>query len=146
MKSNVNEVLRWAILACLMIGIASAQNHTCTRDEAIRAEMSTDSLKSWNSVHAFYKEFSHCDDGSISEGISDRVAKLLANHWERFSEFVKLASDDKAFGEFVLRHVDETIDWSHDAPKINENARLHCPSNSARLCKSLIKRTTPETR
>ena len=108
--------------------------------------MATDKLKSWDSVYRFYKQFSHCDDGSIGEGISDAIAKLLANRWDRFPEFVKLASNDKAFEKFVLRHVDETIDWTSDAPRIHENASRHCPSNAGRMCKVLIDQTTTETR
>jgi hypothetical protein len=108
--------------------------------------MATDKLKTWQSVYRFYKQYSHCDDGIIGEGISDAVAKLLANHWGYFGEFVKLTSNDKAFEKFVVRHVDETIDWGHDAPTIHENARLHCLANSAPLCKALITQTTPEGR
>jgi hypothetical protein len=112
----------------------------------MQADAAIDSLKTWNSVYRFYKEFSHCDDGGIAEGVSDAVAKLLANRWNSIHEFVKLASNDKAFETFVVRHVDETIDWGHDAPLIHKNARLRCPSDSARLCKTLIARTTPEAK
>lgn len=135
-------------IACFILttGIIIGQNLPCSREEAVRVEMATDKLKTWQSVYRFYKQNSHCDDGSIGEGVSDAVAKLLANHWDHFSDFVKLASNDKEFQKFVVRHVDETIDWSHDAPKINENARLHCPSNSAGLCRALIEQTTPERR
>jgi len=92
MNSELNKILRWTV-ACsvLMPRVALGQNRPCSRDEAVRAEMATDKLKTWDSVYLLYKQFSHCDDGSIGEGISDAVAKLLANHWDRFSEFVKLA-------------------------------------------------------
>jgi len=135
-----------ALCFVLATGIVICQTRTCSQEEATRPETATDQLKTWQSVLQFYKQYSHCDDGSIGEGISDAVAKLLANHWDHFSDFVKLASNDKEFQKFVIRHVDETIDWSHDAPKINENARLHCPSSSAGLCRALIKQTTPERR
>ncbi len=110
----------------------------------MQAETETDNVKTWDSVYKFYKQFSHCDDGGIAELISDAVAKLLANRWDSFDEFAKLASNDKGFENFVLHHVDETIDWSHDAPKIRQNARSHCPSKSTRLCKALVVRTTPQ--
>ncbi len=109
----------------------------------MQADTETDNLKTWDSVYKFYKQFSHCDDGGIAEGVSDAVAKLLANRWDSFAEFARLASDHKGFESFVLRHVDETIDWSHDAPTIFQNARSHCPPQSRRLCKALVVRTTP---
>jgi hypothetical protein len=111
----------------------------------MQAEIATDKLKTWESVHWFYTKYSHCVDGSVGEGVSDAVAKLLANHWDSFGELVKLVSNDRAFGKFVVRHVDETIDWTGDAPKIHENARLHCPSDASRLCKVLIAQTTRES-
>jgi hypothetical protein len=144
--SKLKKLLVWAAaFSVVTAGVALGQSQPCSRDEAIRAEMATDNLKTWQSVYRFYTEYSHCDDGSVGEGISDGVAKLLANHWDSFGEFVKLASNDKAFEKFVVHHVDETIDWTHDAPKIHENARLHCPSNAARLCKILVTQTTPES-
>ncbi len=146
MKSELKKLLVRAVAFSLVTaGVALGQSQPCSRDEGLRAEMATDNLKTWQSVYRFYKQYSQCDDGSIGEGISDAVAKLLANHWDVFGEFVKLASHDRPFEKFVVRHVDETIDWGHDAPKIHENARLHCPSNASRLCKLLIAQTTPES-
>jgi hypothetical protein len=145
MKSKLKKLLT-STVACsaVIIGVALGQSQPCTNDEAMRAEMATDKLKTWDSVYRFYRQYSHCDDGSVGEGVSDAVAKLFANHWDSFRAFVTLASKDKAFEKFVLRHVDETIDWSADAPKINENARQRCPSDSVRLCRVLISRTTPQ--
>jgi hypothetical protein len=145
MKTRFMRFLPWTILFCLSgTTYAVAEKKPCNREEAMQAETATDSLKAWNSVYRFYKQFSHCDDGGIAEGVSDAVAKLLANRWGSVIDFVKLASNDKGFENFVVRHVDDTIDWSHDAPLINENARLRCPSSSSRLCKILIARTTPQ--
>jgi hypothetical protein len=142
-----SRYLRALTLSACMLGtaLASPQNKSCSDKKAIEAEKATDSLRTWDSVYRFYKQYSQCDDGSVGEGISDAVAKLLAHHWDSFSDFVKLAANDKAFEKFVVRHVDETIDWTHDAPEIHENAGLHCPSNAARLCKILITQTTPES-
>ena len=147
MKSGFRWLLpELAVFCALAVASALAGDRPSNRGKAIEAEAATDHLTTWNSVHRFYKHFLICDDGGIREGVSDKVAKLLANRWDRFGECAKLASKDKAFEMFVVRHVDETIDWIHDAPKINENARLHCPSNAAQLCKALVEQTTPESR
>ncbi len=144
MRLPFQKSLCWLIVLGTLNTAAVMAKGACTRAEAIKAEGETDKLKTWDSVYQFYKEFSHCDDGGIAEGVSDAVAKLLANRWDSFDELAKLASNEKGFENFVLRHVDETIDWSHDAPKIHQNARSHCPSKSTRLCKALIVRTTPQ--
>ena len=144
MRRPFQKSLSWMIVIGTLSTSTVAKREPCTRAEAIQAETETNKLKTWDSVYKFYKQFSHCDDGGIAEGVSDAVAKLLANRWNSFDEFAKLASKNKGFENFVLRHVDETIDWSHDAPKILQNARFHCPSKSTRLCKALAVRTTPD--
>lgn len=147
MKSRFMQLLPSTVLLCVSGTMpAVAEKKPCSQKEAMQAETATDSLKTWNSVYRFYKQFSHCDDGGIAEGVSDAVANLLSNRWDSINEFVRLASNDKRFENFVIRHIDETIDWGHDAPLINENARLRCPSSSPRLCKILIVRTTPESK
>jgi hypothetical protein len=144
MRLPFQKSLCWMIVLGTLSAVAAvAKREPCIRAEAMQAGTQTDHLKTWHSVYKFYKQFSHCDDGSIAEGVSDAVAKLLANRWDSFDEFAKLASNDKGFENFVLRHVDETIDWSHDAPKIRQSPRSHCPSKSTRLCKALVVKTTP---
>jgi hypothetical protein len=124
--------------------MTGAQGKPCTQQEAEQAERETDGLKTWNSVYRLYKKFSQCDDGGIAEGVSDAVAKLLANRWDSLSELVKLVSSENGFESFVLRHVDETIDWEQDVPKIRQNAKSRCPPNSTRLCKALLEKTSPQ--
>lgn len=108
----------------------------------MRAESETDKLKTWDSVYNFYRNFSHCDDGGIAEGVSDAVAKLLANQWSSSGRLMKMVSQDKGFEQFVLRHVDETIDWERDVPKIRQNAISRCPLNSTTFCNALVVKTT----
>ena len=146
MKSETRTLLCWAATFYALAGSLVAFDRPCGSDEPKRAEMATDNLKNWKAVYGFYKRFLRCDDGGVAEGVSDAIAKLLANHWEHFSDFAKLASTDKGFEQFVVRHVDETIDSVHDAPKISENARLHCPSNSVQLCKIIISKTVPQNK
>lgn len=143
MKSRFMQLLLWTVPLCLLGTMPAVAEKSCSQKEAMQAETATDRLKTWNSVYRFYKQFPHCDDGGIAEGISDAVAKLFANRWDSLHTFVKLAYSDNGFENFVIRHLDETIDWGHDAPLINENARLRCPLSAARLCKILIVRTTP---
>ena len=126
-----------------LISKSFAGKKGCTEEEAQKAEAQTDSLKSWEAVYDFYRNYAHCHDGGVEEGVSNAVAKLLANHWELFPAFVEAAANDKEFEKYVLHHVNATIDWEHDAPKIHENAQSHCPSSLARLCKSLLARTVP---
>lgn len=141
--------LRFRILCCLLFlgaigaGTAFGGKKPCTNDLAKEAEAATDNLKTWQSVYGFYKQYRRCDDGGVAEGVSDHVAKLFANHWESVPEYLNYADTDNGFEKFVMRHLDATIDFTHDAPKIRENAQQHCAPNLAQLCKDLLSRTNP---
>jgi hypothetical protein len=113
----------------------------CTEIEAQQADQAIDHLPSWDDLYGFYKQFAQCDDGSIAEGVSDAVARLLAERWDTFPHFVSLISSDSIFKEFVVDHVDETapVDALH---KISDNANRRCPHGQTHLCKEIARVAT----
>lgn len=126
------------ILGLVLISFSPArllagQQKPCTDAEETQAEKAVDSLKTWDQVYRSYKKFAQCDDGAVAEGYSDAVGKLLANDWAHFPRFVRLANADKRFGQFVVRHVDESLP-GETLEKISKNARSECPANAKRLC------------
>jgi hypothetical protein len=136
----------WAIVFCALAeSMTAGQQKPCSEQEAAQAEMKTDALKSWDSVYRFYRKFSHCDDGGIAEGVSDAVVKLLAKRWDTVGHLVKHVSNDGKFENFVLRHIDETVDWERDFPKIRQNATSRCPPDAVRLCKALLEKTATKS-
>jgi hypothetical protein len=127
-----------AICLLLMILLPhSANGQTqklpCTQQEAIQAETEASSLANWDELHTSFKRFTQCDDGAIAEGYSDSVARLLSKNWNTVSHLNLLTTHDKLFGEFVLRHVDESMSPS-EAQEIFKNTKFHCPSQSKKLC------------
>jgi hypothetical protein len=65
------------------------------------------------------------------------VAQLFSKQWIHLDTFSRLATADKAFEQFVLRHIDATL--SEDELKgMIENSTSHCPTKEKRLC-SLVK-------
>src|SRR5437016_7679291 len=79
----------------------------CTMDQGLRAENETDRLKDWEAVYRFFKEFAHCDNGAVSEGLDDSIIRLLGKDWNHIDALARLAARDKGFEKFVLRHIDE---------------------------------------
>ena len=91
------------------------------------------SPKNWRSLYSLFKRFGGCDDGAIGEGFSEDVAQLLLKQWTHLDTFNRLATADKAFEQFVLRHIDATL--SEDELKvIVENSAFRCPAGEKRLC------------
>ena len=109
----------------------------CTKQEAIQAESGLDSLNSWDAVYHSYRTFSHCDDGSVAEGYSDVVTRLLADDWKHFPRLVALTNTNKPFRDFVLKHIDETVSDTVRS-KIADNSRSRCPKGSQSLCRSIV--------
>ena len=136
--------MRATILATIAFGFlvgpsASAQGHrTWTREEAIEADKSLDSLSDWRHVYESFKRHGHCDDGAIAEGYSEAVARLLAGHWDDLPLLLRYTRQDPNFERFILHHIDETISLS-DAKIIHERAETKCPAHARQLCKLIVK-------
>jgi len=127
------------IAASILILAGKASPQTCTREDAIRAETESSSLKTWRDVYASYKRYHQCDDGAISEGYSNSVATLLADHWDQLKDLNALGRKDPKFQAFVLHHVDEMM-TATQSKAIKENVRSHCPQRSRHLCRLIEKR------
>ncbi|WP_045507187.1 MULTISPECIES: hypothetical protein [Kosakonia] len=106
---------------------------TCSPADAEAADMAVDSLNSWTSVNQNRVKFGHCDDGDISEGISESVARLLADHWDTLPELGSQIRKAPALKKYVLRHIDSTLD-TKDLDKIQNQAERFCPAKQEELC------------
>lgn len=115
-----------------LLGV-SAWADECTQPDAVRADAALDHMDSWRSIESVFRRFSKCDDGSIAEGFSDRISRLLADHWEQVPDLVALSRATPGLESFVVRHLDETISLS-DARKIEKLALNSCPRGAGALC------------
>ena len=118
--------------------IATVQAKPCTQKDAQAADEMVDHLDSWEKVDSARKQFGHCDDGSIAEGNSEAVARLLVDRWDMLPALTELIKRDPALKRFVLRHIDTTLN-TDDLDKIKSLAASKCPADSATLCSDLKK-------
>jgi hypothetical protein len=115
---------------------AHATQRVCTDVEAEHAQREADQIKDWGSLYRSFKRFSHCDQGATGEQYSDSVSRLLVHDWKHLDALLRLTASDRGFEQFVIRHIDETMSEDEAALVIN-NARLHCPPEAKRLCRSI---------
>lgn len=111
----------------------------CSRFEAFAAESVTDYLDSWSNVYLFYKQYNHCNDGSISEGASDKIELLWFEHWDLLPEMQKIASSDPEFKEFLLKEVNSELFPKERFDAVQKNARSNCPPSVKEFCLEFIK-------
>jgi len=128
----------FAMLLVLTAGSFGSSEKQCTQEEAYQAENDTDHLKSWEDVYRSFKRYSHCDDGGIAEGYSDKISLLLAHDWGTIVKLNKLCASDKSFERFIYRHLDMTIPADIWAIMVN-NAVKKCPPDAKAMCKLMLK-------
>ncbi len=113
-----------------------AQRPHCSTVEADKADRVAGTLRSWETLYKSYKRFHYCDDGSIAEGFSESVARILVGHWDTLPQISPVSGDDPKFRAFILRHVDATLAID-DLKKIRRNALTRCPDGESETCKQL---------
>jgi len=115
---------------------AALASGDCTEKNAIHAARIVYTIGTWNDLFKFYTQFESCDDGDVALGNSDRVADLLANHWDKIGQLVDATQVRPAFEGFVLYHIDTTM-TPDQAKTVLENARNHCPDGDTKLCRKI---------
>lgn len=120
----------------------AAQEHSCTALQAKEAESSVSMLNNWQDIYKSFKRFRQCDDGAIAEGYAESIVRMLAHKWNQLNILIKLASEDKDFYAFVIRHINATADKA-EIEMIICNSSNRCPKSAAKIC-SEIKNTSKE--
>jgi hypothetical protein len=105
----------------------------CTRSDAEKADYEASRLRTWDELYQSYLRYSGCDDGSIGEGYSDSVVRLLAHHWEALTEALPLFAGNTGFYKFVLKHIDPTTE-NNDLKLIRMYTVHSCPKGGDEIC------------
>jgi hypothetical protein len=117
---------------------ATAQARTCTPKDAEAADAAVDHLDNWGDIDNNFRKFGHCDDGSIAEGNSEGVARLLVDKWQTLPQLADLIKRHPRLKAYVLHHIDTTLN-TDDLTRIVELATTACPAKGEPLCADLKK-------
>ena len=82
--------------------------------------------KDWDSLYRLFKQFGACDNGATSDRFSRDVAQVLSKQWNHLDALSRLAAADRAFEQFILRHIDTSLD-EDELLSIADNSKSHCP-------------------
>jgi hypothetical protein len=101
-------------------------------------ETESDNIRDWSKLRAFYHRYRACqiDDASVSTGVSESVARMLADHWDTLPEASRLFKQDQAFEAFALAGINIT-DLTEDLNRIDRLAAEHCPTDLHTLCRKI---------
>lgn len=129
------KIIFTILLLTLFSGVSYAK--TCTGNDAEAADIAVDNLDSWKTIYKNYIAYPQCDDGSIAEGNSEAVARMLVDKWQETAKLQSLIDHDSKFEEYVVKHVDSTLD-TDDINQIMKLSSESCPAESKVLCNKLI--------
>ncbi len=129
-----------ALMLCAFLSPA-AHAKKCTTAQADAAETMVDYLDNWDKIDQARKQFGHCDEGSIAQGISEAVARRLVDNWDTLPTLANLIKKDRALEPFVMWHLNATLDGS-DLEKIQVLATSSCQPGLKKLCAGLKKAAT----
>ncbi|WP_313668046.1 hypothetical protein [Atlantibacter sp.] len=121
-------------LVMLIAGNCNCYAHECTQQD--KAESLVDSLYTWSDISTFQKRYASCDEGSISEGVTESVVTLLSKKWSTVAELQALINRNPMLEPWVLEHINTTAN-DQDLESIVVSAQKKCPSDSQRLCKRI---------
>ena len=105
----------------------------CSHADAERADYEASRLQTWDKLYHSYLRYSGCDDGSIAEGYSASVGRLLGHHWNTLPQAFPLFARDDGFRKFVLKHIDATL-TDDDLKAIRTDAINRCPKGGHDYC------------
>lgn len=135
-----------ALLFTLASTLAPGQaQKPCPSQDEKRALNEREKLRTWKDVYRSFQQFSHCDDGAIAEGYSDKIVSLLARDWTNVLVLNGLARKDPRFKAFVIRHIDASAD-DNDLRLALQNAQRRCPAGATELCGEIVKSATEAIR
>jgi len=92
--------------------------------------------KTWSDLRRWFEQFPDCDDGYISEGVSEYVTRFLAKRWSELPTLVREIKRNAQFERFVLDHIDATAAYDN-LKAIVDSATKRCPSDTKSLCESI---------
>ena len=134
----MSSVFVLLLAICAPAITVQAQERPCRQSENRQSESEADRLRTWDALYRSYRLYARCNNASAAEGYSESVARILVDHWQTLPRLSDLARKDKRFRDFVLGHVDATLDMG-DVKKIRTNAMQHCLPTLHNLCEDLRK-------
>jgi|SRR5471030_1401991 len=130
-----------ALILFLLLFSPLAQAKECGLQDAEAADMAVDTLNSWSAVKENFIRYGHCDSGSIAEGNSEVISRLLVDNWNELPQLNNLVSHNAAFRSYILKHIDSTLD-TQDLDKIIRLSRSSCAQANEELCAAIQRAAT----
>lgn len=129
-----------AVFVLLLLFVPRAEagaGSVCSGPESQKIERSVSQMKSWSEVSSSFHRNPSCSRDNAVEvwtAYSEVIAGLLARHWDKIDDLVRLTSFDAKFRQFVIEHVGDQTLPAQVLGEIRSNAENKCPFDAKKLC------------
>jgi hypothetical protein len=123
-----------AVAFALAAAAAQAQDKPCGKADLATAEKAVDRVSSWPQLERAFKDYRHCDSGTVGELYTEALLRL-AVEWKDV-DGVAAAMKDAEFKAFVVRHLKSPA-AKDELDSVYSRARKSCPSKHEAFCAEL---------
>lgn len=122
--------------AALALGGASswAQDKACTKSDAAKAEKAIDMVTDFKQLERAWKDWKHCDEGTVAEVYNDAVMRLLVD-WKGVDVLAASMQSNAEYGDWLVRRI--KLATREDRTAVFSRAKTGCPANLDAFCARL---------
>jgi hypothetical protein len=135
-----------AILASLAVSLALAapalaQDKTCAKADAARAEKAIDAVTSFAQLHKAWQDWKQCDSGPVAEVFTDAAFRLLVD-WKGIDGLASSLQASPEYKSWLLARV--KAGTKEDRAAIFSRAKTGCPARHDAMCAELVQASGDE--
>jgi len=138
----MKKILALAMVSFAVALPAAAQDKSCSKADAAKAEKVVDNVTSFAQLHKAWQDWRHCDTGTVSEVYTDAVFRLLVD-WKGLDGLASSLNASADYKTWLLARVKSGS--KEDRAAIFSRAKTSCPRGQDGLCSDLIAAASDET-
>jgi hypothetical protein len=141
---NINFLRIALASACFALGVGSvacAADKPCTKADAVNGEKAIERSNNWNQLYKSWQDYRHCDTGSVADGYTDSLMRLIVE-WKGVDTLAALMQKDPEFKEWVHARLKSPA-AKDDQPTVYSRAMASCPKAMDAFCAELAESVKP---
>lgn len=119
----------------LAVAPAFAQDKSCSKADAAKAEKAVDNVTSFEQLNKAWQEWRHCDSGPVADVYTDAVFRLLVD-WKGVEALASGMRSSPEYKQWMLARVKGGT--KEDRAAIFSRAKTGCPAKLDAMCGELI--------
>jgi hypothetical protein len=125
------------VVACLAAAAAvpAVAQKECTKADAAAAEKAIDRVVNYANLSKAWKDYRHCDAGSLADGFTDAILRLMVE-WKNVDTIAQDMMDPE-YKKFIYSHLLSPA-ATEDRSSVYSRAKSNCPITQGAFCAELM--------